>query len=468
MIHFGTQGASRAPTRTCMQVFGRAPGSGNPLASIFRWSAACCLTLTSLGGCLPIDRRPLTEIPAYRDSQSRLAQLGPQELRSGPFLAGASRVEITPPPGTPLAGYGARLSVGRHDPVYARALALSNGQVTVLLISVELLAITNDLYEAVEGRIRRELPLRPGNLLVAATHTHSGPGAIGKRFAESLASGPFDPRQFNRIADRIAEAAIGAHRRMAPARLGFGRVPAPEFIQNRIVHDETSDPDLSVLWVSMPEAAAYLINYSAHPTVLRSKNRMASGDFPGVLSRVLEAEPNTVALYATGAGGDQRPRPPDGPGVFVRAEAMGRALAERVRAMVPALVPADHGVMGTLTIAVPLPPSQIRLSTGWRLPSFMGNRLLDSTTTVQVLRIHDTMWVAVPCDLGAEIGLAIKRHAAERGLQATVVGLANDYIGYVIPERLYDTPAYEARLSFNGPHMDRYLFDIITELMDRL
>ena len=72
--------------------------------------------------------------------------------------------------------------------------------------------------------------------------------------------------------------------------------------------------------------------------------------------------------------------------------------------------------------------------------------------------------------MSAEIGLEIKRYAEERGLQAMIIGFANDYIGYVIPSEVYETDAYEARMSFNGPHMGKYLkeisFGLIRSLAD--
>ena len=44
------------------------------------------------------------------------------------FKAGAASVDITPPVGTPMAGYYAeRLSQGVHDPLYAKAVVMECG-----------------------------------------------------------------------------------------------------------------------------------------------------------------------------------------------------------------------------------------------------------------------------------------------------------------------------------------------------
>src|SRR5581483_8305083 len=56
------------------------------------------------------------------------------------LLAGTGKADITPPIGTPLAGYGGRLgrpSTGVHDPTEARALIIDNGAEKIAFVSVD-------------------------------------------------------------------------------------------------------------------------------------------------------------------------------------------------------------------------------------------------------------------------------------------------------------------------------------------
>ena len=76
--------------------------------------------------------------------------------------------------------------------------------------------------------------------------------------------------------------------------------------------------------------------------------------------------------------------------------------------------------------------------------------------------------IGVPCDLSAELGLELKRHARERGYQPLIVGFANDYIGYCLPRRLYETDSYEASLAFNGPDTGERLVSELQCMMDAL
>ena len=56
--------------------------------------------------------------------------------------AGFARLDITPPLGTPLAGYyNARFAKGVLDPLQLNALALSDGETTTVTITVDVLGI---------------------------------------------------------------------------------------------------------------------------------------------------------------------------------------------------------------------------------------------------------------------------------------------------------------------------------------
>jgi Neutral/alkaline non-lysosomal ceramidase, N-terminal len=427
-----------------------------------------------IGGCLSIDYSPIAQQTFFHKTEQALSVLDRKTQASphpGPLQVGTGKVDITPPVGLPMAAYGARTSIGVHDPIFARAVAVSDGSVTVVLVSVDLLAVTDDLARSVFKKVRAAVPLAEEDLLIAATHTHSGPGSIGKRFWETLAAGPYNDAIFEMTTEGTARAAIEAYRRLQAATVTYGRTDAGDLILNRMIGGGPTDPELSFLLFKNREGRpiAYLINFSAHPTLLRSTNRLLSGDFPGVVTRVLEGSEgrnDIVALYTSGAVADQRAHPPKGNNVFERADRMGHELAGRILAAV------THGRTETFVdvmsdkIRLELPAPQIKVNPARRLPVWIGRALLDGDTSVQVVRIGRTLLLAVPCDLGSEIGLTLKRFARARGMEAIVVGFANDYIGYVISEKYYATPAYEAFMSFNGPHMGDYMTFAVEKLID--
>jgi Neutral/alkaline non-lysosomal ceramidase, N-terminal len=424
--------------------------------------AALCVMLF---GCSSIDYTALDLHPSYRITERDLSDLGriaPAPASGGSLRVGTARIDISPPVGLPLAGYGGRTSTGVRDPIYARALAVSNGPVTVVIVSADLLAITDDLSAAVIQKVQKVVPLPDRDLLIAATNTHSGPGSMGKRFWETLAAGPYNDAVFEMATDGISRAVVEAYRSLRSATLVYGRADGGDLILNRMLKDGPTDPELSFLLFRSQEGRpiAYLINFSAHPTLLRSSNRLLSGDFPAVVSRILEDSDDgtgSVALYTSGAVADQRPNPPHGKSVYERTDRMGRELAERILKSAAGSSSRITSVVAAAKITLVLPDPQIKVGTNRRLPVWVGRAMLDGTTSIQVVRIGPVLLLGVPCDLGAEIGLALKRYARSRGFEALVVGFANDYIGYVISDKYYPWPTYEAFMSFNGPYMEDFM-----------
>ena len=45
----------------------------------------------------------------------------------------------------------------------------------------------------------------------------------------------------------------------------------------------------------------------------------------------------------------------------------------------------------------------------------------------------------------------LRTEAKSAGIQLTITPFNGDYIGYVLPENLYDSGAYEAQINFQGP-----------------
>lgn len=424
-------------------------------------------------GCLPIDRTPIETTPQFRSSLAEVDRIdAPAE---GVLWAGAAREDITPPGSPPLAGYGNRLgrpARGVHDRLFARALALRVGERTVVLVALDLLAVTDDMTAAVEARIRRDVALAPGTLILAATHTHSSFGAVARRVWEGLAAGKYDEAMFRWLVDRAAAAALTALRRAEPAEIAWGEARAPERIVNRMIPGGYADPAIPFLAVRRPGGplVAFLVNFSAHPTVLKADNFLLSGDFPGAMARALETG-GAVAVYTAGAVADQTGAPPAAPDRFAAMEAMGVDLAARVRSArdaLPAAAWKSHVALGAWRLVLPLPDAQIKVSPHRRLPAVIGDLFFDRRSALALAVIGDGLLIGVPCDLSARIGAAWKADAQRLGRRAVIVGFANDYVGYVIPSEYYETPHYEARMSFNGPEMDRYLSAVVSRAFARL
>src|SRR5262249_47607112 len=90
--------------------------------------------------------------------------------------AGAAQVDITPPTGHAMWGYGARHdapSVGVLDPLHARALVLETGTERIALVSLDLgRAPTRQSTAAIRARVKAA---GIEHVFLVASHTHHGP-----------------------------------------------------------------------------------------------------------------------------------------------------------------------------------------------------------------------------------------------------------------------------------------------------
>jgi hypothetical protein len=344
----------------------------------------------------------------------------------------------------PIAGFAraSYRSEGVRDPVSARALVLSAPGCAVALVSADLLLVPGELDAAVRERIAE---LRLDGLVLAATHTHAGPGGYWEDFlGQRLATGPFRRETLDRIADVLARAVRAAAEGLQPARLAHASARLDELVRNR--NGAEVDASLDGLRVEELDGTpiAEIVAFPAHPTLLGKGNRSLSADWPARL-----AGGTGVRLFFQGPVGDQSARLPGG-GRF-RSDEYGDAVRARVDALAyPA--PASAPGLAFAVARVPLPrpspgaaPALVR-----RAAANLLFRQVPRSASVSVLRLGEVLWVAVPAEPVAAAGARLRQAV---GGTAVVLSLAGDYLGYVeTPERTEDGEG-EAVRTYYGPEL---------------
>jgi hypothetical protein len=232
----------------------------------------------------------------------------------GRLYAGTSKVDITPPVGIAMCGYAERPSgaQGIHDPLSARVLLLTDGQVSLALVAT-------DLVWLYSPRIVEEARRKWGldHVVLCGSHTHSGP---------NVGTGPW----YTAMEDQVIEAIGEAQRGLFPARVGagVGPVDATCFGYNRrfvqtdgkvdMWWDNPShkpngptDPMVRVMRVDdeSGKPRAVLVHHAAHSVVLGSGNVYISADYPGAMVARMEAElgEGVMPMFMQGGGGDVHP-----------------------------------------------------------------------------------------------------------------------------------------------------------------
>ncbi len=380
--------------------------------------------------------------PARRGGPARLEAV---VRGAGPLLAGAAVVLLDPPAPVPVAGFPRLhwMEEGRRDPVAARALVLQEPGCTVALVSLEILLVPGELQQAIEKRLR---DLKLDRLVVAATHTHAGPGGFWREpLGERFATGPYSDAVFDHLVKRTERAVREAHAALEPVYLSVGRGEVTALVRNRNGL-EVDGRLVSARFMGLSgRPVGGIVLYPSHATLLGVGNRLVSGDWPGALMRS-RGEP---LLYFQGAVGDQTPNPQPGPGG--RPEAYARALAEHLDDL-------DHDrpdpwpELAVATVSEVLPQPDLGASPPFlrRVARNVLHDLMPDRAELVAIRLGSLTLIAVPGEPVAEVG---RRWRAAAGDGAEILSLAGDWLGYVETSERMAEMAGETVRTYYGPEL---------------
>lgn len=151
------------------------------------------------------------------------------------FRAGAALSNVTPPLGLPIVGnWNSPPATYVHDELYAKTLVLDDGSQTLIFVLVDNVAVPREVFDGAKAMVRNITQIPVSNMLMAATHTHSGVSARG----DGLKSGgwhygePLDDYQ-HFLAKRIADGVQIAIANLEPAKIAWGKVAVPDHVFNR-------------------------------------------------------------------------------------------------------------------------------------------------------------------------------------------------------------------------------------------
>ncbi|MCX7016253.1 MAG: neutral/alkaline non-lysosomal ceramidase N-terminal domain-containing protein [Candidatus Sumerlaeota bacterium] len=293
--------------------------------------------------------------------------------------AGFSAVDITPHEPAPLNGFANRIqpSMGIHDPLFCRGLALERDGQRLLLLVLDALELTAGQDQAARRHVGERIGLDADAIMIHATHTHSAPATwpMGSSFAASDSYAAWLP-------ERLAHAAEAAVRALEEVALSLGVSRAEGVAYNRrqllkdgsmplqhvedrsqVVRTGPLDERLQVLALEKKkgELAGAIVHFSCHPVVLSGDNRLITADYPGALIRHLSQktglDPSRI-LFVNGACGDVNPIRPGAP--WDNLERTGALLAEAAMAALS---------VRTALRGRTLKGSSTRIEMGFRVPS---------------------------------------------------------------------------------------------------
>lgn len=249
--------------------------------------------------------------------------------------AGAHEQIINPKTSQFLFGYPnvERWSTGVHDDLYTAALYLDDGSVKMMFITNDLIYVPKEQSQEVRNRITEETGIDFQNIMVTATHTHSGPHM--KTYASNQGDpvvGDPDPEYVKFVVEKIIETGLQAFRNAEPAVLGAAAADSTGIGTNRRDPEGPADHEVPVLTVMDAQKSRYIAVMavvSMHPTVLHEDSTLISADFLGPVRSFLKkhaAGPSVPILLHTGPSGNQSPRHAVEANTFSEAERIGEIL----------------------------------------------------------------------------------------------------------------------------------------------
>ena len=425
--------------------------------------------------------------------------------------AGAATSNITPPLGAGIVGgWGTPTSTFVHDELHTRCLVIDDGTTRIAWAIVDNVSIDREVFDEAKRQVREATGLAPERVLMAATHTHSGPSARG---ASAFDVGqPLDEYQMF-LARRIADGVRRAMENLEPARIGWGAVDVPQHLFNRrwlvkagaanvspfgeqeralmnpgagnpnIVEPAgPTDPQVSFVSVQATNGRplALLANYSLHYVGGLPSTHISADYFAMFADRIQQLlgadrqDPPFVGIMSNGTSGDvnnidvkgtPQKHPPYGRMRLVAhdvAEAVFRARQtvqhrewvelKAAQAELPLQVrrptpPLIERAKQVLARPAGTKPIHAREEEYARRTLSMATWPTEVRVILQAFRIGDLGIATIPFETFAEIGLELKSLSPIKPM--FTIELANGAYGYLPTPRQHALGGYETWLGTN-------------------
>jgi hypothetical protein len=446
------------------------------------------------------------------------------------FRAGAAMSSITPKIGTSInGGFQDRIALHVHDDTHARSVVLDDGVTKLAIVTLDVCMAYRETIDKAKLRAHEFTAIPVENMLISATHTHSGGTAC------SVFQSDPDPAYLAFLEERTADAIIRAHNNLEPAKIGWGFGHEPTQVFNRrwkmkpgtILsnpfggEDQVKmnpgignpdllepagpiDPDVPVVAIQSTEGKpiALMANYSLHYVGGTGKGEISAdyfGMFAEKITQMIGADrqdPSFLAMMSNGSSGDinninfggETPAPLP---AYAKMEMVANTLASEAFKVYQNIQYKDWVPLAVaqkeITLGVRKPqaeemlrakkimseakgPNMVSMEEIYARETVLMNDFPDQKSLIlQAFQVGDLAITAIPCEVFAEIGLEIKKKSPFN--QTINVSLANGYNGYLPTPKHHEMGGYEtwrARSSYLEVEASNKITVNVLELLNQL
>ena len=406
---------------------------------------------------------------------------------------GVAREIITPPIGGALYGYQPDwLSEALEDDLTVTAFSFRQGCRRAMMLSATVCLIRTELANRILDGISEKTGIPRENILLSATHTHSGPNTAGAfgwgDLDEKYCREIFVPRILSAAEKAAGETqAVTMYAAVGESLVGINRRQLSNDSNTAVLGQNPwgpFDPRMTVLSFrdEAGKTVANLIHYGCHGTAA-GKNREITRDWSGRMTDALEAETGGITAFFNGPEGDVGPRISNGKttGDLTYVRELGAVAAgDALRIYRQAEPRAAALEVATFPVAVPLEPRMREEEAREQLKLYKGNtvnkkgqicRQLETVLEAYekrepeqshfpfpqtVISLGDYVFVSFPFELFSEIGMRINGFFEDK----TILSLSNTNgsEGYFVTEDAFCRGGYEVDMHLYG-HIQTYRRD---------
>lgn len=259
------------------------------------------------------------------------------ETEEAKYLVGAGIYDITGPAGeVVMMGYAntEQKTAGIHQRLWSRAFVIGDTTTNkrVAIVSADIGFITQGIKQQVMAKLKNTYGdlYRDENVLLSATHTHSGPGGYSHYALYNITSYGYIEQNFNCIVEGIYNSIVRATGNLEPGsiEINSGRLDgvsinrSPQAYDNNPAQERaqyTDNVDKEMTVISFKNTNGDLLGeynwFPLHATSMGNDNKLISSDNKGYASYLYEKEMKTdyksnknfVAAFGQSYSGDVSP-----------------------------------------------------------------------------------------------------------------------------------------------------------------
>jgi len=369
--------------------------------------------------------------------------------------------------------------LGIHDDLYATALYLNDGCRQLMMLSLDLVQLTNAVAAAIRNEICQQTKIEICNITLSCTHTHNSIDFIDE-------DNVGDARVFDELKSQIVNCAIQAIEKAEKAKIGFGECCIP-VAKNRLscswdpafLSLGAMDPICDIIKIESVagKTLGVFFHYSAHPTCAMGSEFLISRDCIGVAVDIIEERYKCHAGFFQGAAGNVNFHL--GERAFKYAAEKGEILADYISRSVPGIeCSADISIdsreqiielekrtdydftieevdreITTLTNEFESLLEQnddpfkifhvfnVCKTWKWKKMLYESNKTHPNISVViQAIKLGDVDIITVPGEIFVEYQLAFRVHGFPK--HSMIFGYANGYVGYIPTKAAVQTGGY--------------------------